>query len=290
MNKVLAELQDEKSHSPRYQFTSLVLDSAHSNARYQVRVGIPNRSRPSKSYAVLYMLDGEAALAALKEQNFSGLVGDDWPVIVTLGHKGVPRSRQVQAVRTYDYTPGVLDSSGSLSGGTGSLKNSLSDNSAAPQYGGAEAFWQFIEQEVKPQVSQRVTLDPTRQSLWGHSFGGLFVLHTLFNHPESFQNYIVADGSLWWQQGQILQAEARYREKYGALSARPQGQLLIQRSASQRTGSVLPEDASRQLAKRLSQLPELRVQYYEYFHHHHGSIRAASIPPALRMAQGIEQQ
>lgn len=266
INKALAELQDEKSDAPRYQFTSLVLDSAQSRARYQVRVGIPHHSRPSQGYAVLYMLDGEAAWAALKEQNFSGLVEDDWPVIVTVGHKGTPRTPQVQAARAYDYTPVVFD------------------NSAEPQYGGAEAFGQFIEQEVKPAVAQQVKIDSERQTLWGHSFGGLFVLHTLFNHPASFQSYVAADASLWWQQGQILAAEAAYRQ-----DARPQARLLMLRSSSQRAGSVLPEDASRQLAKRLSELPELTVHYYDYFQHHHGSVRAASIPATLRMAQGIEQ-
>lgn len=179
-NQTRAE-QATPQQAVRYQFSALELSSADSRARYLVRVGIPHHSRPSTGYAVLYMLDGEAALAALKEQNFSGLAEDDWPVIVTLGHKGVPRTPQVQAARAYDYTPVVFD------------------NSAEPQYGGAEVFGQFIEREVKPAVAQQVTVDSERQTLWGHSFGGLFVLHTLFNHPASFQNYIAADPSLWWQ-------------------------------------------------------------------------------------------
>ena len=71
---------------------------------------------------------------------------------------------------------------------------------------------------------------------------------------------------------------------------RPTVELLIQRSASHRPGDTLPKDETRRLAQRLSQLPELTVQYYDYFQHHHGSVRAASLPAALRMAQGIEQQ
>lgn len=242
-----------------YRFEGFVLTSVDQQRHYEIVISTPRAPIPERGYPVLYMLDGNAALTALNEQGFSRLQGADWPVIVTLGYQ-----RNAQGARAYDYTP----------------------TSESAQYGGAEAFWQFVEQEVKPRVAKRVRLDAGRQSLWGHSFGGLFVLHTLFNHPESFQSYIAADPSLWWQQGQILNDEASYQQR----KQRPNGHVLIQRSASHREGSTLPEDATRRLAKRLSQLPELTVQYYDYFQHHHGSVRAASIPSALRMAQGIEQQ
>ena len=256
-----------------YRFERFSLSSADQLRHYQVTLGLPNGAMPEQGYPVLYMLDGNAILPVLTDQLFARLQSDDWPVLVTLGYEV-----DAQTARVYDYTPSAL---ANTDGATGPK---LGDTEL--QFGGAEQFWQLLEQEVKPAVAQRVNIDTTRQTLWGHSFGGLFALHILFNHPASFQTYVVADASLWWQQGQILETEAAYR----ALSARPKAQLLMLRSASHRTGSVLPEDANRQLAKRLSLLPELRVQYYEYFQHHHGSIRAASVPAALRMAQGIEQQ
>lgn len=249
-----------------YRFERFGLPSADQQRHYQVTIAIPQAAIPERGYPVLYMLDGNTALAALNEQEFSRLPGADWPVIVTLGYQD-----NAQRARAYDYTPPITDNASS---------------SESRQYGGAEPFWQFVEQEVKPRVAKRVRLDINRQSLWGHSFGGLFVLHTLFNHPESFQNYIAADPSLWWQQGQILNAEAAYQQR----QQRPTANVLLQRSSSHREGSTLPEDATRRLAKRLNRLPELTVQYYDYFQHHHGSVRAASIPSALRMAQGIEQQ
>ncbi|GGB38704.1 hypothetical protein GCM10011502_09920 [Oceanisphaera marina] len=256
---VKAEPMPVEKTSCYYRFEGFALTSLDQQRHYQIVISIPKAPIPEQGYPVLYMLDGNAALAALNEQDFSRLKGGDWPVIVTLGYQ-----HNAQPARAYDYTP----------------------TAKSAQYGGAEAFWQFVEQEVKPRVAKRIQLDAGRQSLWGHSFGGLFVLHTLFNHPESFQSYIAVDPSLWWQQGQILNDEASYKQR----KQRPNGHVLIQRSASHREGSTLPEDATRRLAKRLSQLPELTVQYYDYFQHHHGSVRAASIPSALRMAQGIEQQ
>lgn len=249
-------------HSRFYRFESVSLTSVDRLRRYEVTVATPKAAPPEQGYPVLYMLDGNAALAALTEQRLSRLQGADWPVIVTLAYQADAR-----VARGYDYTPQP----------TGNTSASQEQ-----RFGGAEQFWLFIEQVIKPKVAEHVTIDSTRQSLWGHSFGGLFVLHTLFNHPASFQTYIAADPSLWWQQGQILNAENTYQQR----SERPKGQLLIQRSASQRAGSVLDNDATRRLAQRLSELPELAVQYHDYFQHHHGSVRSASIPTALRIAQG----
>lgn len=257
-----------------YQFEQLELASEDQQRHYQITLATPKAAMPKNGYPVLYMLDGGAALAALNEQRLSRLQGNDWPVMVTIGYKeecGQSDKQNVRAARAYDYTPAPVDNALVAKG---------------RRYGGAEGFGQFIEQDVKPKIAQRVPIDVDRQSLWGHSFSGLFVLHTLFNYPDSFQTYIAADASLWWQQGAILKAEARYRQR----RERPQAQLLIQRSASHRAGSTLPDDASRRLAERLSKLPALAVQYHEYFEQDHGSILAASIPSALRMAQGREYE
>lgn len=255
-----------EQESQYYRFKQFTLASLDQQRHYQITIAIPKAPAPQKGYPVLYMLDGNAALAALNDTLFSRLQGADWPVIVTLGYD-TDVSFNVVA-RAYDYTPKLI---------------TKRQQHEARQYGGAELFWQFIEQQVKPNVAQTAKLDLNRQALWGHSFAGLFVLHTLFNHPESFQTYIAADPSLWWQQGLILDAETPYQQR----SEHPHAQVLIQRSSSRRKNDSLADDATRNLAGRLSRLPELEVQYHEYFKHTHGSLLAASIPAALRMAQGI---
>ncbi|ART79660.1 alpha/beta hydrolase [Oceanisphaera avium] len=267
-----------------YDFQSFSLSSIDQERHYRITVATPQAPAPKHGYPVLYMLDGNAVLPALTNEMFAALQGSDWPVIVTLSYE-IDR----QVARVYDYTPSPLNPSSApdISQFTGRGRESMAEQRLATKsygganYGGAELFWQFIEHRIKPNVAKRVQIDKERQSLWGHSFGGLFVLHTLFNHPTSFKNYIAVDPSLWWQQGQILTAESAFIHR----EQRPVINLLVQSSASRREGSVLAEDSLRQLAKRLSTLPELNVQYHDYFSHHHGSVRSASIPAALRMAQ-----
>lgn len=269
--KERAPLRQASASAFGYRWFDLALSSDDQARHYQVRVAIPRQTPPQDGFAVLYMLDGQAVEPVLIEQGEKSLSAKDWPVLVTIGY-----AKDGANARVFDYTP---------------EPKHKPDNRA----GGAELFWRWLEQTLKPAVTKlvenhvvegqqsgaKVALNPQRQTLWGHSFGGLFVLHTLFNHPDSFQSYIAADPSLWWQQGQILAAEAQYLQ----LNQRPPAQVLLQSSASRRESSVLSEAELRNMARRLSQLPELSVQYQDYFQHHHGSIRAASIPTALRLAQ-----
>ncbi len=46
-------------------------------------------------------------------------------------------------------------------------------------------------------VNRLVPLNARRASLFGWSLGGLFVVHTMFVHPESFHGYIALSPSIW---------------------------------------------------------------------------------------------
>ncbi len=48
------------------------------------------------------------------------------------------------------------------------------------------------------------TLNEKRASLFGWSLGGLFVLHTMFVHPESFHGYIAMSQSIWLHEKAVL--------------------------------------------------------------------------------------
>ena len=88
--------------------------------------------------------------------------------------------------------------------------------------GGADAFLQLIETRIKPAIAAKLAVDPQRQTLWGHSYGGLFVLHTLFTHPTAFQRYIAVEPSLWWGNGMILQEAQQMMARRPAPVARLQ--------------------------------------------------------------------
>ena len=58
--------------------------------------------------------------------------------------------------------------------------------------------------------------------MFGHSLGGLFALHVLFTHPESFKTYLVLSPSIWFNNRVVLGHEAAFAAsvKSGKISPR----------------------------------------------------------------------
>jgi uncharacterized protein len=67
---------------------------------------------------------------------------------------------------------------------------------ASVKTGGADEFLAFLTKTLKPWVAKKAQIDPARQTLFGHSLGGLLVLHALFEAPQSFNVYIAASPSI----------------------------------------------------------------------------------------------
>jgi predicted alpha/beta superfamily hydrolase len=78
--------------------------------------------------------------------------------------------------------------------------------------GGSENFTMFIGKELIPYIDAHYPVEPYRV-LIGHSFGGLFTINTLINHPDLFNAYVAIDPSLWWDDQKILrQGEIALRD------------------------------------------------------------------------------
>lgn len=84
-------------------------------------------------------------------------------------------------------------------------------------YSGADSFLDFIELVVRPFVRSSLfpNLHINREALFGHSYGGLFVLHTLFTRPSCFNTYLAASPSIGWNDRFITEEEARFRSRWG---------------------------------------------------------------------------
>jgi hypothetical protein len=71
---------------------------------------------------------------------------------------------------------------------------------------GADAFIEFIDHVLRPWV--RSTVFPgvsfTRDALYGHSFGGLFIIYALITNPRLFDTFISASPAIFWNNGSIL--------------------------------------------------------------------------------------
>lgn len=80
------------------------------------------------------------------------------------------------------------------------------DVKLAPTAGGAAAYRRFLVEEVKPWIAAHYRVSG-RYGLIGESLAGLFTVETLLRAPKSFDDYIAASPSLWWDK-QNLSREA----------------------------------------------------------------------------------
>lgn len=161
-----------------YQLFDLEQHDLTDNERaYRLYIAQPINQREA-SRPVLYMLDGNGQYPMLL--NGVDEVSENTPLVVGIGY---PSSQAYPKERTRDYTIPVEGENGG---------------------GGAENFYRFIVDKVKPFIEANYAVDTTRQTLCGHSHGGLFTLYVLFNHTRSFQHYVVASPSIWWGNGAII--------------------------------------------------------------------------------------
>ena len=72
------------------------------------------------------------------------------------------------------------------------------------QVGGLDAFLKVMETEVKARVAEIVSIDSSKQAIFGHSLGGLAVLHALFVEPGAFRTFVAASPSIWWNSKAVL--------------------------------------------------------------------------------------
>lgn len=254
------------SLSPDYQFSDLRFNSADGQRHYRIRIAQPRIAPPAAGYPVVYFLDGNAVLMELNASLLARLAAQKQPPVLVL--LSYDNDLRIDANgRSYDYTPAPLQTTGMRANG------------------GADAFLELIENQVKPAVAAKVAIDPQRQTLWGHSYGGLFVLHTLLTQPAAFQNYVAVEPSLWWGNGFILQEAQRVIERHPAMSAH----LWLWIGGGEKMRSAppnikqqqLPADAAQRLAERLATLNGLRVNFREWPGLDHGTMFSAAIAPAL---------
>lgn len=272
--------------SASYGFSALRLDSVDGQRRYRVRIATPKAASPAAGYPVVYLLDGNAALMELDERLLDSLsTHGAAPVLVFIADDSTLR---IDAVgRSLDYTPARF------------TDGRVETDPLNPQRrtGGAAAFAQLIATRVRPQVEARASVDRQRQTLWGHSYGGLFVLQVLLTQPQLFQHYVAVDPSLWWGDGFIVQQARRVVDQAQAASAdmqpskrrltlmagegRPPGQA----AAPDRPGRPRADPhAARNLVTLLSSLPGLTAEYQPLPGLTHGQTLGASLAPTLRDA------
>lgn len=256
-----------------------VLDSNKKDSNFQKSQVIESRTfvlaknNHKKPQKILYLLDGnaffprflnlitndiESNLSQHKTQALDSI--QNLPIIVGIGHDS--NLAFDRALREIDYTPN-LESSKNI-----------------------EAFHYFLVKILKPfiesnyanfqnlQVTKSITLDSNNPKiykdsnniesiLFGHSFGGLYVLYNAFNYPQDFNIYFAASPSLYLNNGAIF-------PRYSPMLSNFKNHTLIisQGSLERASQQRFSRENLYNLLKREN--PQNDIRFYDFYNKTHG--------------------
>lgn len=257
---------------------------------YRLFLLVPETPPPAAGFPILYLLDGHATFptAALISQEWrenGPTLGIHPGIVVGIVHQKTATDKNPRAE---DFTPPTPDLSD-----TGDFSGS--------KQGGADRFLDFLENELKRLLAAEFPIDAKRQTLFGHSYGGLFTLHALFARPGSFQRYIAASPSIWWNDRYVLNERDAFVQTslpdllkagtapslvlaVGDLEQTP----LPHHQKRGRAEMVLARrmvDNARDLSASL-EAAGLKTRLYVFENENHGTARVPAINHAIRVAFG----
>lgn len=233
---------------------------------WRVFLGLPAVPPPAAGYSALLALDGNASFPVLwhlREQ-----IAPREPVmLVGIGYPVETRNDTTR--RWFDLTsPGKQPVP---------PQPGLRGPGDRPT-GGQDAFLAMIADALLPQLRHDHQVDLAALTLFGHSLGGLFVLHTLLTRPGLFARYAAADASTWWNAGEALREAAAFRGGVLAAGGRldPARPLLVANSG----------DRQPPILAALADLPGLELIHRPYPAESHGSLIGPAADDALALHLG----
>ncbi len=261
---------------------------------YRILLYHPAKAPPAEGWPVLYLTDGNACFAtavdALKIQSAypNGTNVCDG-VIVAIGYPS-----------DQPYDP--LRRSWDLSPPPGRVYPPFFPDTPDVRTGGGERFLALIEDQLKPWIEKQVSIDRSRQTLFGHSFGGLFTLYALFSKPDAFNRWVAASPAIFWEDAAILTAERTFLEEHKAcldielhLSAgQYEGELLApfhkgtpeEQKRQERAGETRTVGYAKEMADRLAASTTVleRATFEEYQGENHMSVLPVALNRAVQIA------
>lgn len=183
--------------------------SAINDRTYRIFVSIPNGTPPKDGFPVIYLLDGN--------RNFA-TASDDLKLAVVVGI-GYPTNHYAKMLseRTKDLTTPISVDRLKI------LKQHYYGgyNQSPDAIGGMDDFLRVIEHEIKPFIGRLAPINVNEQALFGHSLGGLTVVHALFTEPTAFQTFIASSPSIWWDEKAVLRDEPSFAREVTTGRAEP---------------------------------------------------------------------
>ena len=168
------------------------------NGDYKVTIYTPNKPTPKSGWPIIYLLDGDSyfltANDIIKSQACDRCILQEG-IIVAIDYLNQTR-------RDFDFLPKpdhfVFET----------LPNNQINLSG--KYGGADAFYDFLTKELKPEMEKRYKINLKQQAIFGHSYGGLFNLYIFLTKPVIFNTYVVSSPSMWFSDGYMFKVLSKY--------------------------------------------------------------------------------
>lgn len=160
---------------------------------YRLMTSWPEGEPPAEGWPVLWLLDGEdnfavATMTARRLARAQAVSAGGEGVIVAI-EPGHP-TRRVE-----DYTPSCPGCA---------IPRGFP--AAGMRTGGADRFLDFMDRGFRPLLARRRHINPLRQTLAGHGFGGLLALYAMFT-GRFFNGIVAVNPSLWYGGGVLENAE-----------------------------------------------------------------------------------
>ena len=252
--------------------------TSSSGSEYRIMIWVPDTPAPEDGYPILYMLDGNAAFGMMVETArllSRGPYRIEPSIVVGIGYDTDEPLHTER--RFYDYTIHASDDE----------LPARKVHSPWPLTGGIESFLLFIEQELKPLIEDKYNVNRRKQTLFGHSLGGFFVLYTLFMKHDAFQYYVAGSPSIWWKQGYIIPYAERLIEAGQQQSLH--ASLYLGVGSLEKPHMI---NDAKQMYERLTQaaVPGFQVQFHYFEDEGHLSIIPSLISRAVRFSQGSSNE
>ena len=236
------------------------IQSADGERTYLIQVGVPREDvvPSSKSgYPVLFMLDGnevfhESVRFHPKELPAAIMVGIGYDEDVC----------NVVESRSLDYTPPIAG-----------VENLRDPRVTSRRAGGADLFLDMLREMLLPWVIRSYPVDPMQKIFYGHSYGGLCVLHALFTRPSLFDHWVATSPSIWWHDYFIYSEadhflQTKTLEKTVMLLMMVGEKELLRQKREDATGTLTAVKVE-MLAKKLMKKPFLEVLFTKFSQANH---------------------
>jgi predicted alpha/beta superfamily hydrolase len=203
--------------------SAMDLPSKHTGRTHRVQVFTPRLPAPPTGYPVMFVTDGNGFFNLVADQMRVREYTDLTPaVIVGIGYP----TDDLFAVVRLRMRDLIFEAPNAAFMPT-FAQWAQTCGATAADAGGADGFHRFIVDELRPLLAGRLPIDAAQQVLVGHSLGGLFALHVLFNHPAAFSTCVASSPSILYNGGAVKAGLAGFQAAVERGEVQPRILLLV---------------------------------------------------------------